>query len=92
MCFHDARDVLGVLPLAHGSRGGTSTVGRETRALRARVHVRLIVVADVNEVLVALGGAGQRLDADVTRAAVACHGEHSHLVSLTGRAQARSEP
>ena len=45
----------------------------------AGVHVRLVVVADVQDVLVALGRARQRLEADVERAAVAGPRHHGGL-------------
>ena len=54
---------------AGGGRGGAG-------ALHAGVHVRLVVVADVQHVVVALEHAGQAGHADVDRAAVAALGHH----------------
>ena len=59
------------------ARGGRrpGPVGRRGAALDARVHVGFVVVADVDEVLVSLHGARERLEADVEGAAVAGPGD-----------------
>ena len=82
---------LGFSRLPGPRGGGPRARGREPAALRAGVHVRLVVVAQVDEVVVALGRAGERLDADVAGAAVARHREHRHLVVAPGRAQPGGE-
>ena len=73
-----------------GRRGGGLGAERRERAfLDARVHVRLVVVADVQHVIVAVDGARQRLDADVGGAAVAGEAHHRAIVGLLAlRAQA----
>ena len=50
-------------------------VGRGAGALDARVHIRLVVVADVHHVVAPLHGAGEALKADVVGAAVAAEGD-----------------
>ena len=60
------------------ARGG----GRRARALHARVHVRLVVVTNVEHVVVALEHARQAPEADVHRAAVAALREHAHVAPL----------
>ncbi len=74
---------------AGGRRGGLGAERGERALLDARVHVRLVVVADVEHVVVAVDGARQRLDADVGRAAVAREAHHRAVVGLLAlRAQA----
>ena len=55
--------------------GGPGADGRGARALEAGVHVGAVVVADVEHVVAALHGAGERLQADVVGAAVAAEGD-----------------
>ena len=82
---HDVEQALllreaAVLALARrcGGRGGAE--GGEARLLDARVHVGLVVVADVEHVVVAVDGAGERLQADVRRAAVAGETHHGDVL------------
>ena len=58
---------------------------RRTRTLHAGVHVGLVVVADVEDVVVALEHPGQAGHADVDGAAVAALGQHA---DVTGRSSA----
>jgi hypothetical protein len=66
-------------------------VVRAPAALGPRVHVRLVVVAQVDEILVALGCARETLDAYVGRTAVTGHREHGHLVGAAHGAQTGRE-
>ena len=72
MAFHDLHHVLLVLLLGEdrGRRGQRPHRGG-AGALRPRVHVSLVVIADEDEVRSPLGGAGERLDADVEGSPVA---------------------
>ncbi len=63
---------------------------RRRRTLHARVHVRLVVVADVEHVVVAFEHAGQAAEADVGGAAVAALRDDPHVV-LALHAQRRSD-
>ncbi len=54
---------------------------RRARALHAGVHVRLVVVADVEHVVVALEHAGQAAEADVGGAAVAALRDHADVAA-----------
>ena len=54
--------------------------GVRLELLDARVHVGLVVVADVEHVVVAVDGAGERLQADVRRAAVAGETHHGDVL------------
>ena len=72
--------------------GGPGPIWRGAAALDAGVHVRLVVVAEVENVVVALGGAGERLQADVVRAAVAgpaADGGFAFAQRVHGRLDAR---
>ena len=62
------------LALRAGGRVGVE--GRQARPLDAGVHVGLVVPADVEDVVAALEGAREALQADVGRAAVAAGGHH----------------
>ncbi len=66
--------------LAAGSGGGVGEIGGRAGLLRAGVHVAFVVQAHVDHVLVAFGGAGQRLETDVVGAAVARHDQHVDVV------------
>jgi hypothetical protein len=55
--------------------------GRRAGALDAGVHVGLVVVADVEDVVVALEHPGEATEADVDGAAVAALGDHPDVVS-----------
>ena len=84
---HNLEEVLllreaAVVVFAGGRGGGTGAEGREAALLDARVHVRLVVVADVDDVLVAVDGARQGLDADVGRAAVTGEAHHVERVGV----------
>ena len=68
---HDLGEVLLARGLAGRRRAGTRHVRRRRRLLRAGVHVAFVVEADVDEILVALGGRRQALEADVVGAAIA---------------------
>ena len=88
---HDLGEVLLARGLAGGRRAGAREVRRRRGLLRAGVHVALVVEADVEEVLVALGRRRQALEADVVGAAVA--GEHEHLrVALALRIERAAQP
>ncbi len=67
---HDLDEVVLARRLARGSGAGARVVRGGRGLLRAGVHVALVVEADVEDVLVALGSRGQALQADVVRAAV----------------------
>ena len=72
----DRGHVLALLRLAQRLEAGRARRRRgsercRARALDAGVHVRLVVVADEHEAVAALERAGERLQADVVRAAVA---------------------
>ena len=71
---------VGVLP--YGRRCGLSAEGGERAFLDARVHVRLVVVADIEDVVVAIDRARKRLDADICRAAVARKADDRTIVGL----------
>ena len=74
-----------------GRGGGPGPRRRRRGPLDPGVHVRLVVVADVDDVLVALRRPRQRLDADVEGAAVARPGHHRGVLALDvlGRLDAR---
>src|SRR5581483_11475296 len=61
------------------ARRRARTEGRRARSLHARVHVRLVVVADEEEPVPALERAGERLQPDVVGAAVARERDDRHL-------------
>ncbi len=75
-----AEDVAGKGSDRRG-RGGARQRRRRTGALHAGVHVRLVVVADVEDVVVALEHAGQAPEADIGRAAVAALGDDANAVA-----------
>lgn len=80
----DIGQVLLVLGLAgdHGAHRGSRCLGKAGGgggALDAGVHIRLVVVADVGQVMAALHGPGERLEADVIGAAVAAEGDELDL-------------
>ncbi len=71
----DVGEILAALHLAGddfagGGCGGGCAVGSGAGALDAGVHIGAVVVTDVHDVMAPLEGAGQRLQADVVRAAV----------------------
>src|SRR5665648_270054 len=68
---HDRHDVLLGLGLAARGRGRLGAARRGAAALPPGVSVDLVVVADVQDIFVALGGGGERRQADVVGAAVA---------------------
>src|SRR3972149_2509867 len=68
---HDLHDVLLARCLPARRRGRPGAPGGGRALLVPRVLVRLVVEADVENVLVALGRPGERLDADVVGPAVA---------------------
>jgi len=70
---HDGEDVLlaSRLRVVHGRRSSPRAPRRCRRPLDAGVHVRLVVVADVQDILVAFGGAGKGLESDIESAAIA---------------------
>ena len=69
--------------VAEGRRRARScSRGRGARALHARVHVRLVVVTDVEHVVVSLEHAREAPEADVHRAAVAPLREDAHVAPL----------
>ena len=73
-----AEDVARVV--ADGLRRRRARGGRRgARALHAGVHVRLVVVTDVEHVVVALEHPGQAREADVDRAAVAALADHADV-------------
>src|SRR5699024_8644537 len=61
--------------------GGARALGGGGAALIARVHIALVVVADVEDVLAALRRAGQALEAAVGAGAVAGHGDYVHVLA-----------
>lgn len=71
---------VGVLPC--GSRGRLGAEGSERAFLDARVHVRFVVIADVENVVVAIDRARKRLEADICRAAVARKADDRTIVGL----------
>ena len=80
----DRRQVLAVLLLARidlaGRRGrGVGALRRGAGTLDAGVHVRFVVVADVEHLVPALEGAGERLQANVVGAAVAAERDEADL-------------
>ena len=84
----DRREVLAALDLAllclaDLRRGGPSAKRRGRGALDAGVHVGAVVVADVDHVVPALHGPGERLESDVVGPAVAA--ERHELHSLVRR-------
>ena len=77
---HDLRQVLLLLGLAgdhlaHRSRGGVSEVGRGAGALDTRVHVGLVVVADIDHIVSPLHRSAEALEADVVGSAVSAEGD-----------------
>ncbi len=67
---------------AHRHGGGSARCRRRGgRALHAGIHVRLVVVADVQHIIVALEHAGQATEPDVGGAAVAALCDHPHVVA-----------
>ena len=81
----DGRHVLAPLRLAEaleagGARGRARAERRRPRALDARVHVGLVVVADEEEAMAALERARERLKADVVGSAVACEDDDGHVL------------
>ncbi len=68
---HDRHDVFLGLGLAARRRARPGAARRGAAALAAGVAVDLVVVADVQDILVALGRGGERRQADVVGAAVA---------------------
>ena len=94
------RDQRGVLALAEpvarlgpDSLGGGGARGRRggSGALHAGVHVRLVVVADVLHVVVALEHPGQAGHADVDRTAVTALADHPDVGAPCGL-QGRGDP
>ena len=84
---HDLKEALlvgkaAVHVLAGRRGGGPGTVRRERAALDARIHIRLVVVADVEHVVVAVDSAGQRLQAYVGSAAIAGKAHHGAVLRL----------
>ena len=75
-----AEDVAGRGPDRRRRRGARRR-RRRARALHAGVHVRLVVVADVEHVVVALEHARQAAEADVGRAAVAALRDHADVAA-----------
>ena len=71
---------MGVLPC--GRRCGLSAERSERAFLDARIHVRLVVVANIEDVVVAIDRARKRLDADICRAAVARKADDRAIVWL----------
>ncbi len=93
------RDQRQVLALAEARAGrfadrhrrvGARGRRRRGRALHAGVHVRLVVVAEVQHVVVALEHAREAAEADVGGAAVAALRHHAH-VALALHAQRRGD-
>src|SRR4029453_14293413 len=87
----DRRHVLPLLCLPEARPAGrtrrrTRTEGRRAGTLHARIHVRLVVVADEDEAVTALERPGERLQADVVRAAVACEHYEGERAVLRQRA------
>src|ERR1700730_546137 len=84
MRHRDARHVLaGAEDIARGrpqcwGGGGPRRRRRRARALHAGVHVRLVVVTDIENVVVAFEHAGQAAEADVGRAAVTTLRDDAH--------------
>ena len=66
--------------LAGGRVRRLHAVGGQTGLLNAGVHIRLVIVADEDRLIVAVDHAGQSLQADIGRAAVA--GEAHNVVVL----------
>ena len=58
-------------------RRGTRGRGRRGAALHAGIHVRLIVVADVEHIVIAVEHAGEAAHADIGGAAVTALGDHA---------------
>ena len=77
MRHHDLHQILVVHGLARGRRGGGGRKRRGAAALNAGIHIGLVVIADIEDVLVALHRAAERLQADIHGAAVT--GDHNHL-------------
>ena len=48
--------------------------------LHSRVHVGFVVVTDVDDILVSLGGSGKPLDPYVVGASIACPGNDVDLI------------
>lgn len=71
---------VGVLPC--GRCCGLGAEGGKRALLDTRVHVRLVVVANIEDVVVAIDRARKRLDADICRAAVARETNDRAIVGL----------
>ncbi len=72
MRLDDPVEVLLGRGLAAGGRGGACSERGRARPLHAGVAVRLVVVADVEEIGAPLKSAGERLNPDIDRPAVTC--------------------
>ena len=72
-----AEDIARGAPHCRG-RGSTRRRRRRARTLHAGVHVRLVVIADIEHVVVAFEHAGQAAEADVGRAAVTALRDDAH--------------
>jgi len=75
----DGHHILGAPP-HEAVRAGVGrrrcAVGRGCAALHAGIHVGAVIIADIEDVLVACRCAGKRLQTDVESAAVAGHNDH----------------
>ena len=84
----DQRNVLALAEMVAGISvdrlrvGGARTGRRRTRALHAGVHVRLVVVTDVEHVVAALEHPREGAEADVDGAAVTTLGDDALVASL----------
>ena len=54
--------------------------GRGRGALDAGIHVSFIIEADVSEIMASFHGAGKRLKADISRAAVTADGNNFRII------------
>ena len=81
---HDLHDVLLSARVPFGRRPGPG-VGRGGGAhLNPGVHVGFVIEADIEDVLIILRRARERLQADVEGSPVSCEGYHLDIVSVPG--------
>lgn len=74
---HDnPHQILAAAQFSRRGGGGGGACGRRTAPLNTRVHIGLVIIADIEDVLVSLHGSGQGLQADIHRAAVSCKGHN----------------
>ena len=65
----------------NGGGGGPGPLRGGAAALVTGIHIALVIIADVNNLVAALGSAGQALHTGVHGGAVACKGHHIDLAA-----------